>query len=120
MKEITFEDVWLDLKEILKSQNVIYTLSKKKLNEVTSVSEDGVEVRTQRSAPDSELVPKSMFREAIDYLISYGDLRYSVLTNELRIMRSSFVMAALAHLPYISYEIKPLKIFLRDPEGYNQ
>jgi hypothetical protein len=102
MKNLTFEKVWNDLIDVLGQDPMAYTLARAKSNKVTAVKDDGIEVLTEKSSPGSQLVPKWMFESAIKYLIQRGEVTHKILTGELRIMRSAFLMAALAKLDYIA------------------
>ena len=112
MKDVKFEEAWQDLRGILEKEPMVYTLAQKRPNVVISVSEEAIEVRTQRSSPQSHPVPKWMFERAFDYLVIHGSLLNQTLLNELNVKRSAFVMAALSKLPYINHTKDPLKIFL--------
>ena len=68
---------------------------------------------TQRSSPASQLLPKWMFEKTIDYLIEHDEVIPKILTDELRVMRSAFVMAPLAKLEYIRHEQRKARISLR-------
>ena len=113
MKKMSLQKVWNDLIDVLELENVIYTLARRLPNEITEIDNDGIWVMTERSSPNSELVPKSMFEEAITYLIEHSSISNKVLLNELNVKRSSFVLAALSSLEYVGHEIKPLRIFLK-------
>jgi len=113
MKELTFGKVWNDVMEALIQDPMVYTLARKKPNKAMAIEDDGIEVLTQRSSPGSRLVPKWMFEKAVDHLIAHGELTHTILTEELRVMRSAFVMAALAKLDYIGHEKGRARIFLK-------
>lgn len=112
MKKLSFQEVWNDLIDVLDREKVIYTLAIRRYNKITGIDNDGIFVMTEKSSPNSEPVPKGMFEKAITYLIEHGSLSNDTLLNELNVMRSSFVMAALSRLEYIGYETNPLRIFL--------
>ena len=114
MKKLSFKKIWNDLIEIFDEGEVIYTLARKCPNEITSVDNDGIWVMTEKSSPNSELVPKWMFEKAIIYLIEYGNMSNDTLLNQFNVKRSSFVMAALSRLEYIDYETNPLRIYLKN------
>jgi hypothetical protein len=113
MNELTFEKVWKDLMAVLGQDPMVYTLVRRKRNKVTAIENEGIQVLTQRSSPGSELVPKWMFERAVDYLIKHGEVNHKILTEKLRVMRSAFVMAALAKLDYIWHEKGRASIFLK-------
>ena len=113
MKKLSFEKVWNDLGDILEDGTVIHTLSRNQPNKVVSFTDEGIEVITKRSSPESQLVPKWMFEKAVNHLIAHGSLSNNTLLNELNVKRSSFVMAALSRLEYIGYETNPIRIFLK-------
>ena len=112
MRKLEFERIWQDLKNALGNKPTIYTLVRSRPNKVTSFSDDGIEVMTHRSSPNSHLVPRWMFETAVNYLLRHGSLLNSTLLNELNVKRSTFVMAALSELPYITHTKSPLRIFL--------
>ena len=112
MKKISFEKIWNDLGEVLDEEKTIHTLAKNCPNEIIDIDNDGIWVMTEKSSPNSEQVPRWMFKRAIEYLIEHGSLSNSTLVKSLNVKRSSFVMAALSRLDYIGYEINPLRIFL--------
>jgi hypothetical protein len=113
MKGLTFEKLWKDLVGVLRKDPMAYTLGREKINEVKGIEDEGIHVLTQKSSPGSELVPKWMFEKAVDYLIEHGEVNHKILTKELRVMRSAFVMTALAKLDYIGHEKGKARIFLK-------
>ena len=113
MTKISFEKVWNDLIDVLEKDRVVYTLSRQCRNEVSDISEEGIQVITKRSFPDCHLVPKWMFEEAVNHIREHGSLSNRTLLNTLNIKRSSFVMAALSKLDYIDYKTNPVRIFLK-------
>ena len=56
MKKLNFKKIWNDLGDILEDGIVIHTLSRKQPNKVVSFSDEGIEVITKRSSPESQLV----------------------------------------------------------------
>jgi hypothetical protein len=52
-----------------------------------------------------------MFVDAVNYLIEHGKLSHFILTKDLKIMRSAFILAALSKLLFIKYD--PPNIFLK-------
>jgi len=112
MKKLKIEDIWNDLCDVFENETIIYSLVQKQPNRIVSFSNEGVEVMTHKSSPGSSLVPKEMFVKAVDYLIEYGKLSHSILTEDLRVMRSAFILAALSKLSYVEYE-RPY-IFLKE------
>ena len=112
-KKMSVEDVWEDLHAHLGEGAVVYTLSRRQPNHVTRILEEGFEVMTLRSAPKSQLVPKWMFEKAISHLLKHGSLKNDTLLNTLNVKRSSFVLAALATLEYVDFEVNPLRVFLK-------
>ena len=113
MKKLSFEKIWNDLIDILDEGKVIHTLSRNCPNEITAFDNDAIGVRTRKSSPNSEVVPKWMFERATEYLLEHGNLTNKILLDELNVKRSSFVMAALSRLDYVESELKPLRIFLK-------
>ena len=113
MKDLSVEKVWNELLGVLEEGEVIYTLARRRPNEITDIDDDGIRVLTERSSPNSELVPKWMFETAIQYLVEYKSLSNATLLKTLNVKRSSFVMAALSKLDYVDYETRPLRIFLK-------
>ena len=74
----------------------------------TAISPDGLHVHTARTRAQGEgaqLVPSWMIRLAWDYLQTHGELRNPKLLNDLRVHRSSAVLALLARLPGV--EVAP-------------
>ncbi len=104
MEKMQFEDIWKDLCNVFENETVIYTLARKQPTRIVSFSDEGVEVMTHKSSPGSSLVPKEMFAKAVNYLIEYSKLSHSILTEDLRVMRSAFILAALSKLSYIEYD----------------
>ena len=107
------EDVWNDLCVVLGEVDMVSTLSAHRPNHITRITEEGIEVTTRRSAPKSRLVPKWMFERAIGHLLEHGSLTNDTLLNTLNVKRSSFVLAALAKLESVDFEIDPLRVFLK-------
>jgi len=112
MTKLKFEKVWNDLGDILEEGAVIHTLARRQPNKVVSFSDEGIEVITKRSSPESRFVPKWMFEKAVEYLIEYEELSHSILTQKLRVMRSAFVMAALSQLNYIGHDPNSSRIYM--------
>ena len=112
MKELSFQKVWHDLINVLDREKVIYTLARRRSNRITDIGNEGIWVMTEKSSPNSELVPKWMFETAITHLFERNALLNTALLDELHVMRSSFVMAALSRLDYVRHETNPLQIFL--------
>ena len=110
---LSFEEVWKDLVEVLSGETVIYTLGRKCRNEIDKIDSDGIWVITEKSAPKSELVPKWMFEKALMYLGEHGEVTHDILTGKLRVMRSAFVMAALSKLKYMGHETRKGRVFLK-------
>jgi len=81
--------------------------SSPKPNRVTEITETGIWIETERSrgkGAGSQEVPCWMLGLAYDTLKSRGRLANSELLNELRVHRSSAVMAILARLPDVEIE----------------
>jgi hypothetical protein len=81
---------------------ILRTLATGAQNEVTAISADGLHVHTARTRTRGEgaqLVPGWMIRLAWDYLQAHGALDNRKLLNDLRVHRSSAVLALLARLP---------------------
>jgi len=116
MKILTLEKIWRDLNEVLHEGDIIHTLAENKSNEIDKITSEGFWVITDRSNPESKLVPKWMFEKAINHLIEQGELSNRKLLNDLNVKRSSYVLASLAKLSYIDFDPKPLRIFLREKQ----
>ncbi|RLB49339.1 MAG: hypothetical protein DRJ42_21215 [Deltaproteobacteria bacterium] len=83
---------------------VFYTLGKKAPNRVSEVTAGGLYVETARSTAKhghGELVPPWMVNLAWEVLRSQGELTNKELLEELRVHRSSAVMAILSRLPNV-------------------
>jgi len=113
MKKLDFENVWNDLIEVLEPGTVVYTLVRMYGNRIDRIDDEGIWVMTRKSSPGSSLVPKSMFKKAIEYLVEHGELSHAILTEELRIMRSAFILAALSLLNYVEQEPDTARIYLK-------
>ena len=113
MKKLEFEKVWNDLIEVLEPGTVVYTLVRMYGNRIDRIDDEGIWVMTRKSSPGSSLVPKSMFKKAIEYLVEHGELIHAILTEELRIMRSAFILAALSLLNYVEQEPDKARIYLK-------
>ena len=113
MKKLTFQKVWNDLINVLDRERKIYTLARRRTNEITDIDIDDIWVMTEKSSPNSKLVPKWMFETAITHLIENDSLSNDTLLNKLNVKRSSFVLAALSQLEYIDYQTGPLKIYVK-------
>lgn len=113
MKKLEFETVWNDLLEVLEPGMVVYTLVRIYGNRIERIDDDGIWVITRRSSPGSSLVPKAMFKKAIEYLVEHGELSHAILTEKLRIMRSAFILAALSHLEYVEQEPDKPRIYVK-------
>jgi hypothetical protein len=113
MKKLEFEKVWNDLLEVLEPGMIVYTLVRTYGNKIERIDDEGIWVMTRKSRPDSSLVPKSMFKEAIEYLMQHGELSHAILTEDLRIVRSAFILAALCKLSYVEQEPDKARIYLK-------
>ena len=89
------------------------TLRGRKPNRVVQIEPDQLLIETERSQGRGppEKVPAWMFNLAFAYLQTHGELDYSKLTEELRVHRSSAVLAVLARHPAV--EIVPGRVALR-------
>lgn len=111
--DASVEEFWNDLCVVLEEVGMVSTLSAHQPNHITRITEEGIEVMTRRSAPKSRLVPKWMFERAIGHLLEHGSLTNDTLLNTLNVKQSSFVLAALAELESVDFEIDPLRVFLK-------
>lgn len=96
------------IEAVLGRDPILRTLGTGAPNEVTAISPDGLHVHTARTRAQGEgaqLVPSWMIRLAWDYLQTHGELRNPKLLNDLRVHRSSAVLALLARLPGV--EVAP-------------
>jgi hypothetical protein len=96
----------------------IYTLGRDRPNVVKGVEGDNVIVGTRRS-PGGKPVPLSLVQMGLDKLHQAGDLRVSPETFNGR-RRSSFIGAAIATLPGVAVEHRPVIQLLlaeRHPEA---
>lgn len=91
----------------------VTTLGRGAVNRVDRVTNTGVYVETRRSAGHPELVDAWMLDLAWEELQRTGVLTNSWLLNEARVFRSSFVCAALTHLPGVEVvSTRPIELRL--------
>jgi hypothetical protein len=93
---------------------IVYTLVRTYGNKIDRIDDEGIWVMTRKSSPGCSLVPKSMFKKAIEYLVEHGDLSHEILTEDLRIMRSAFILASLSLLNYVEQEPDKARICLKE------
>lgn len=99
------DDLYKQIKREVAREPVFTTLgSKPKENRVVELAPTEMYIataRSMRSGTGAEPVPAWMVNLAWDYLRQHGRLSNPYLLNELRVHRSSAVLAVLARLPLI-------------------
>ncbi|MGH3997618.1 MAG: hypothetical protein ACRDTJ_09175 [Pseudonocardiaceae bacterium] len=115
-----FDDDLLHLlSENLPIGEVIYTLGSQYPNWIVRIAPEGIYVETDRSksrGADPELVPAEMVTKAWHHLTVQHVLtnKELVASDGLNVKRSSFVCAALAHLPgVVVSSTRPITITYR-------
>jgi hypothetical protein len=92
-----------DLRQLLLTAvgegTVVHTVANSKPNTIGRILPDGVEVMTERSSPDYELVPGWMFNAVWRNLRTHGEAGRQEMRD---IHRGSAVFALLARLPGVS------------------
>jgi hypothetical protein len=100
------EQLFRELLASLEEGQSIPTLGRSQLpNKIVSINMDTLWVETEATAAKGRSaapVPGWMLQLAYDRLRSHGTLTNTTLLNDLRVHRSSFVCAALAHLPGVT------------------
>jgi len=108
----SFEKVWQDILNIARSRKEIKTLVREKINEIVDVFDVSITVKSKETR-NKRILPKKDFQYAWDRLRLKKIIGLQDIDPELR-GRKSIIFAFLANLPYVNYEIKPLKIQLKE------
>ncbi len=109
----TFDQFWLDIKHVVGQNPEINTLGYGKPN-LFKVAKDVISVRTMKSSPKWNSIPKQIFEKVYDYLKKpeAKEVTRDFLLKSLKIYRSAAVSTLLAKLNYIEYlsHIKPITL----------
>lgn len=113
------DDLWSDLKAVVREDQVVYTLGQqRKANRIHNVGRQAISISTEHSGGGPEEVPAWMFNTAWDALKRAGSLRASDLQGPvLNVKRSSAVCAILALLPRVEVaSARPIELKLLPPD----
>jgi len=103
-----FEQAWAILKGILREKKVIYTLKRKKANNIINVDDSGIEVQTEKGF---DKIGIDLIKHAWINLVNEGELARD--EHEKSTYRSSFILALFSELPWIKIKkAKKLVIYL--------
>ena len=105
----TFQMVWKKIIEDLKKRDRISTLVRKIVNEIISVTIDGIEFRSSLT-DKSRIVPKEQFNEVWNELVSRG--RY-VAKEHKAYTHSQIICAVYVELGITKPSFNPLIIYLK-------
>jgi hypothetical protein len=92
-------DTFARIQRAVSPGDVIHTLGRPSPNRIHGIGVDGVHMSTPRSdrkGRGPQLVPMWMIDEAWRYLVRHGRIDQPTMLDDLRIMRSAFVIALLA------------------------
>lgn len=104
-----FDKVWADLINIIEHDNVIFTLQRKCPNEIVERLEEGLVVVTSKGT--SVLVEKEWIKVTWEILFEKKCLRVEDIPLPGR-FRSSFIIALLSTLAYVSFKLHPLTLYM--------
>ncbi|GAB6932969.1 hypothetical protein [Calditerricola satsumensis] len=93
--KMNVEEVWFELKEILKTRRFIPTLKEQATAEVLEITDDAIIIRLKKGV--ERKMEKSYFYKAIDILKKNGRVRQQNLQH---IDTARYVLGALTLLPY--------------------
>lgn len=102
----SFEKVWQDILSVARSRKEIKTLVLEKTNEIVSVFDASITVKSKETR-NKRILPKKDFQYAWDRLMLKRMIGLQDIDPELR-GRKSIIFAFLAGLPYVNYKIEPL------------
>lgn len=118
--DILDADLWELVRGCIQPGEVVHTLADGRPNTVVEVNRAGLWVETERSrrtGTGPQLVEPRMLEVAWAALLSDGELTNQRLLGELRVHRSSFVCALLAHLPGVRVVSRRPIHLVFDPAG---
>lgn len=112
-------DLLAHIRAALATDTLVRTLSRGQPNHVSDVTADAVYVETEKSRREGtgpQPVPAWMLNLAWSVLRTQGTLTNTHLLKDLRVHRSSFVLALLARLPGVEpLDGRAMGVRLRDP-----
>ncbi len=115
MNKLFFE-VWNDVLAFAKNHMEIETLSRNNENEIVSVNNESITVKSKKTVKEDEnlrILLKDDFQYAWTCLFSKKILRLNDIEPKLRGKKSIiFTFLAKACKPYISYTVRPLRLNL--------
>jgi DNA-binding HxlR family transcriptional regulator len=91
-----WDEIWPQLKHIMQHQGYIETITQKKRNDIITITETEITIRTEKS---TENVPVEMLKDAWYYLTADGTLAQN--EYEKATYRSAFVVALFSQLPAV-------------------
>jgi DNA-binding HxlR family transcriptional regulator len=107
-RKYNFENIWLELKDLISEKEVLFTLKKRKPNRILNVTDTGIVVETHKG---EDKISIEMIEEAWNNLVNDGIL-YQKDYNKAS-YRSSFILSLFSELPYISASQKsPISVKL--------
>jgi|GEM_PF-5205553 len=108
-----FADFYTDVKEVIKRFPEQTTLHRKNIN-TFSVEGGSVRVRTQKSAPEFEQIPKDYFEKLYCKLADEKTITRNQMRESLKIFRTAAISTLISKLPYIGYSIKPIRFWVKN------
>ena len=105
-----FERVWQQILEVARTIGEITTLTHKVSNQVVSVAEEAIVVKSKRTEQPRQLA-KSMFRRVYDTLTIHRQIMCK-RDEDVLVSHQRIIMAFLAHLPNVEYSIRPQTLYL--------
>ncbi len=110
----TFEQFWLDIRNLIEEYRELKTLDHGKPNWF-KVEQNVILVKTMKSSPKWIPISKEIFQKIYAYLSKpeVKEVKREFLLKSLKIYRSSAVCTLLSKLDYIEPSIKPITLKLR-------
>jgi acid phosphatase class B len=108
---INFGEFYADIKEVIKRFPEQMTLDRKNINTFTEKG-DAVFVRTGKSAPKFEEIPKAYFETLYFNLTDKKTITRNQMRQSLKIFRTSAISTLISKLPYIGHSTKPIRFWI--------
>ncbi len=109
----TFNDVWNDLKGVLKGRDYVRTLAQGIRNDLLEARPDEIVVRSEKTG-ETRHIPEKRFRFFVIHLLNNGNLSLQEVPDEENAGVGSVIIALLAQLPYVEHEIRPVALRLTE------
>ena len=103
MKKDFKTEIYPDILNALRKNNIYYTKTRNEANHVMIENED-ILVMTKRSKPDYQHIPYELFNDTWEILNDQKTLTQNELSQGFNIKRSAFMLIAFSLLNYVDYD----------------